>query len=292
MTIVGAGWVGGNLGRGLESLNHDVVFYDVSEEKVRELNGKGFEATTDLCEAVDGSKAVFLCVPTPNEGGGIDLSYLKSAAEDLGPRLAGRGDFPVVTVKSTVVPGTTEGLVTPVLEEGSGGEAGVDFGVCMNPEFMTEISDSWIDDEQFERDFFSEDRIVIGELDSESGDVLVDLYGQLDVPVVRTDLKTAEMIKYACNCFLSTKISYWNEIFRICENLGIDSDLVASTAGMDPRIGKYGTVHGKAFGGKCLPKDLRAFIDFVEEEVGEEPELLKAVEDINKYMEEKFGVRE
>ena len=98
------------------------------------------------------------------------------------------------------------------------------------------------------------------------------------------------MIKYASNCMLATKISYWNEIFLICKELGIDSRAVANIAGLDPRIGKYGTVHGKAFGGKCLPKDLKAFIAFARKY--REPKLLKAVDEINEEMRERYGVRE
>lgn len=289
--IIGAGWVGKNLGRGLSKLGHEIIFYDISEKKIQELKKEGFNATSNLGKASKNAKIFFFCVPTPNKEGKIDLGYLKSGVELLAPHLPKAKNFPVVTVKSTVVPTTTENNVIPLLEEGSEKLAGSDFGVCMNPEFMTEISDSWADDNKYSRDFFSEDRIVIGEYDPRSGDVIEKLYRELDVPKVRTDLKTAEMIKYACNCMLSTKISYWNEIFLICEELGIDSDTVAKAAAMDDRIGDYGIVHGKAFGGKCLPKDLRAFINFAEE-IGKEPELLKAVEKINKFMKKKYGVRE
>lgn len=291
ITIIGSGWVGGNVGRGLHKLGHEVTFHDVSQDKIEELKENGFDATPDLGEAVQGSKVSFLCVPTPNENGSIVLGHLEEAAKNLSFHISKMDHFPVVAVKSTVVPGTTENLVLPALENGSGLEAGKGFGVCMNPEFMTEISDTWAD-EEYERDFFSEDKVVVGENCSEAGDVLEELYGELKASIVRTDLKTAEMIKYACNCMLATKISYWNEIFQICEEIGIDSDEVAKTAAMDPRIGEYGTVHGKAFGGKCLPKDLRALIDFVEKKVEKEPDLLKAVENINRYMTKNYGVRE
>lgn len=292
VAIVGSGWVGGNLGRGLQELGHDVSFHDRSKERVEELEKNGFNATSDLEQAVRGCKISFLCVPTPTNEGKIDLNYLDKASRNLSSHMNEMADFPVVTIKSTVVPGTTERIVIPKLEEGSSDEAGEDFGVCMNPEFMTEISSTWTEDESYERNFFSEDKTVIGEHSSRAGDVLERLYEGLDSPVVRTDLRTAEMIKYACNCMLSTKISYWNQIFLLCEKLGIDSDEVAETAAMDPRIGEYGTVHGKAFGGKCLPKDLRALIAFAEEELGKEPELLKAVEDINDHMADEYGVRE
>jgi len=160
----------------------------------------------------------------------------------------------------------------------------------MNPEFLTEIESSWTDDRGYKKDFFTEDRIVIGEYDKRSGDALEEIYKPLNKPIFRTDLKTAEMIKYASNCMLATKISFWNEVFLICKNLGIDSQEVADIVALDSRIGKYGTVHGKAFGGKCLPKDLKAFVSFAERY--HEPKLLKAVDDINEEMKKKYGVRE
>lgn len=196
-----------------------------------------------------------------------------------------------MVVKSTVIPTTTKELVIPILEKVSGKEVGKEIGVCMNPEFMTEISDTWTEEEDFEKGF-SSDRIVVGEYDEKSGEKLEKIYKELGVPIVRTTLRGAEMIKYASNCVLATKISYWNEIFRICKELGIDSERVAQTVAMDSRIGKYGTVHGMAFGSKCLPKDLRALITFSREELGHDPELLKAVENINEFMAEEYGVRE
>lgn len=142
----------------------------------------------------------------------------------------------------------------PIVEQSSGksmrrGE----IGICMNPEFLTEISGSWSTEESMKKDFFSEDRIVI------------------DV--------------------LATKISYWNEIFLICDALGIASQVVADIVARDPRIGRYGTIHGKAFGGKYLPKDLKAFITFAQSHA-QEAKVLKAVDELNELMKEKYGVRE
>jgi len=119
---------------------------------------------------------------------------------------------------------------------------------------------------------------------------LEELYKPLRKPIFRTNLKTAEMIKYASNCMLATKISYWNEIFLICKELGINSQTVTDIVGLDSRIGKYGTIHGKAFGGKCLPKDLKAFIHFAEKY--RKIELLRAVDEINEELKENYGVRE
>ena len=117
------------------------------------------------------------------------------------------------------------------------------------------------------------------------------MYRPLDKKIFRTDLKTAELLKYASNCCLASRISYWNELFFICQKSGIDSNFVAKIVGMDKRIGKYGTIHGSAFGGKCLPKDLEAFVTF-SKEIGHEPELLIAVHKINERMKKERGVRE
>jgi len=194
-----------------------------------------------------------------------------------------------VVIKSTVLPTTTERIVIPLLAN-SGKKLGEELGLCVNPEFLTESASTWADDECYHRDFFTEDRIVIGEYDEKSGDILEQLYKPLGKPIFRTDMKTAEMIKYAANCMLATKISFWNEILLICQKLGIDSRQVADIAALDPRIGKYGSVHGKAFGGKCLPKDLEAFVSFAQDY--HTPPLLAAVKQINDYMAENYGVRE
>lgn len=290
VSILGGGWVGELIGRGLRELGNSVVFYDVSGEKVRELEESGLNATGKLEEAVDASDISFICVPTLTKEKRINVEHLEAVTKALASCLRDKKGYHVVVVKSTVVPRTTENVVIPLLES-SGKRVGEEVGVCVNPEFLTEIHRSWTDNETFKRDFFNQERVVIGELDKKSGDTIEELYKSLDVPIVRTDLKTAEMIKYACNCALTSRISYWNEIFHICQKLGIDSNLVAEVAAMDERIGKYGTVHGKAFGGKCLQKDLRAFITFSEER-GCEPKLLKAVEEVNERIKRERGVRE
>lgn len=292
ISIIGGGWVGENVGRGLLELDNEVVFYDKAEERVKELNQDGLNATSDLDEAVEKTEISFLCVPTPTRNGKIELEHIRSATKELSNSLKNSEDYHLIVVKSTVVPGTTEKEVIPVLKEESGKELGEELGVCMNPEFMTEISGSWSEDEKHERNFFSEDRIVIGESDEKSGEKLEKIYEPLGSPIFRVDLKTAEMIKYAANCALASKISYWNEIFRICNRLEIDSDEVAEIVSLDPRIGEYGTVHGKAFGGKCLPKDLQALIDFSKDSLNYDPPMLEAIHQINRFMAEEHGIRE
>ena len=285
ISIIGSGFVGTALGKGLIELGNEVIFYDVVDK-----NLPNFTFTKDINHAIEKSGVSFVCVPTPTTNEGIDLSYIKEAAKNIGIALANKEGYHVVVVKSTGVSGTTEDVVIPLLEKYSGKKAGSEIGACINPEFLTEISGTWSKVEGTKKDFFTEDRIVIGEYDKKSGDVLEELYKPLKKPIFRTDLRTAELIKYASNCILAMKISYWNEIFLICKELSIDSQEVANIVGLDPRIGRYGTVHGKAFGGKCLPKDLKAFISFAKKY--RDVRLLKAVDEINEEIKEKYGVRE
>lgn len=284
ISIIGSGWVGTAIGEGFTEMGYAVIFYDIVDKQLPNF-------TKDMNYAIENSNVSFICVPTPTTNEGIDLSYVKEATKNIGTALASKDAYHLVVVKSTVVPRTTEEVVIPLLEKYSKKRVSEgEMGVCMNPEFLTEISETWSKDGGYKRDFSTEDRIVIGEYNKKSGDILEDIYKPLNKPIFRTDLKTAEMIKYASNCMLATKISYWNEIFFICRELSVDSHVVADIVGIDPRIGKYGTVHGEAFGGKCLPKDLKALISFSEEY--RKTKLLKAVDDVNEEMKVKYGVRE
>jgi UDPglucose 6-dehydrogenase len=292
ISIIGSGMVGENVGKGLIEIGQNVIFFDVDNEKVRKLKASGYNAVEKLKTAVLASSISYFCVPTPaTEKGKIDLSYIKEVAKKTGRILRKKQDYHLIVVKSTVLPMTTENVIIPLLEKHSGKKVGKDFGVCCNPEFLTEIHNSWTKDKSFVRGFFNEPFIVIGGFDKQSGDILAEVYGSLEPPIVRIDLRTAEMLKYAFNCALATRISYWNEIFLVCRKLGIDSNEVASIASKDPRIGKYGMVHKMAFGGKCLPKDLSALVTFCKQ-IRHNPKLLEAVLDINWEIANEFGIRE
>jgi UDPglucose 6-dehydrogenase len=291
ISILGSGVVGTVVGLGLIKLGNEVVFCDVERKRIEMLRDMGLTATSTLKDAITASKVSFICVPTPVTSEGMDLSFVENVVRDLAQSLKGKRGYYLVVVKSTVVPKTTENAVIPLLEEISGKRVGGQVGVCVNPEFLTESQSTWTESEEFSRGFFNEDRVVIGESDAKAGDFLETIYRGLNTPIIRTDLRTAEFIKFACNCALANRISYWNEMFYICQSLRIDSKVVAQTAAMDKRIGKYGTVHGKAFGGKCLPKDLRAIIKF-SENLGYEPKLLKAAEEVNERIRADRGVRE
>jgi len=281
ISIIGSGWIGTSIGKGFSTLGYKVIFYDITDKDLPNF-------TKNITYAVENSDFSFICVPTPTINKHTNLSYIKEASKNVGKVLATHNKYHVVVVKSTVVPGTTEKVIIPIIEKYANKKV-ENFGICVSPEFLTRNEGLWSSEFCMKRDFFNEDRIIFGEVDRRAGDALEKLYEPLNKPIFRTDLKTAEMIKYASNCMLATKISYWNEIFLICKELNIDSEFVANVVGLDSRIGKYGTVHGKAFGGPCLPKDLKAFIHFAEKY--HEPKLLKAVECINEEMKKKYGVR-
>ena len=273
ISIIGSGVVGQATGRGLAHYGNDVVFNDVDKNKLSYLSNKGYKITKSVFDAVFHSDIVFVCVPTPTTNGQIDLSFIKSITVDLAKALKKAQKYTVLTFKSTILPQTTRTIIVPKLEKVSGLKAGKDFGVCMNPEFLTELNPL--------EDFLNPSRIVIGEFDEKSGDILEQLYSSFKKPIIRTDLDTAEMIKYVSNLFLASKISIFNEFYMVCNILGIDAQLVSEAASLDSRIGKYGTRGGKPFGGMCFPKDLGAFLAFAKSK-GLPSKILDAVAQVNK----------
>ena len=291
--VVGAGYVGLATAVMFGKLGHEVSVAEVDVSRVKSVNsGKvpfyeppleselarlvrsgTLRATADTTSSVRDSKFVFICVQTPPlPSGRIDIRPVKKAARDVAKGLRASADYKVVVMKSTVVPGTTDSVVRSLVEESSGKEAGRDFGLCMNPEFLQEGSAL--------KDSMEPSRVVVGSLDKRSGDLLMRLYSPIKAEKVRTDLRTAEMIKYASNVFLATKISYANEIADICVRVGIDSEVVLRAAGMDPRIGPLFLKPGLGFGGSCLPKDVKALKDRAREE-GYNSKLLAALLAIN-----------
>ncbi len=220
----------------------------------------------------------FICVGTPsNSDGSIDLQYIESASREIGQALRQKAGYHLVVIKSTVIPGTTCGPIKNLLEQESGKVCGADFGLCMNPEFLRQGF-------AFEGTF-RPDRLVIGEYDTKSGDVLENVYKTFysKMPTtIRTTLSTAELIKYASNSLLATRISYINMIANICENIpDTDVRVVASAMGLDRRIGPLFLDAGLGYGGSCFPKDIKALIASART-FGYEPELLQSVENVNK----------
>lgn len=307
ISIIGTGYVGLVTGVCLAEKGHSAVCVDVDPGKIETINrrkspffekglddllarnlGTRFRATTALREAILGTDVTMVAVGTPFDGQSIDLSFIRNVSEEIGSALRDKPSYHLVVVKSTVVPGTTDGVVLPLLERVSGKKAGPDFGVGMNPEFLTE--GEAIDD------FMFPDRIVLGGIDERSIGVLEDIYAPFpDVEKIRTNNKTAEMIKYASNALLATAISFSNEIGNLCATLG-DIDVMDVMRGV--HLSKYVTVTlpdgkriapsiqgflaaGCGFGGSCLPKDVKALIVHGEG-AGVPMTLLNAVISINR----------
>ncbi len=288
--IIGCGYVGTVTGAGFTELGNEVIFVDIDQKKVDTLNSarspifeRGLEelivknrerlhATVDFRELLN-SNILFICVGTPSkDDGSMDLKYIKSAAADIGKALTKDANYHVVVVKSTVIPGTTEEIVKTTIESSSNKKAFSDFGIAMNPEFLRE--GNAVDD------FFNPDRIVLGVEDERSRRILERLYTPFTCPKLITTIKTAEMIKYVSNSFLATKISFANEIGNLCKTLGIDAYDVFTGVGLDQRINPSFFRAGIGFGGSCFPKDVRALI-VKAEELGENPQILKAVIKVN-----------
>ncbi len=285
VSIIGCGYVGLVTGVCLADVGHRVVCVDVDAKKVDTINAgsapiheaglpellkknicRGFSATTDLPTAVRGSDVTLIAVGTPFNGTEIDLSVVKAAAAQIGAALTDKPSYHVVVVKSTVVPGTTDTVVGPVLAESSGKACGIDIGLGMNPEFLSEG--------EAIRDFQRPDRIVLGATDARALNIMAKLYESFDAPMIRTNCRTAEMIKYTSNALLANAISFANEIGNLCRAVGgIDAlDVFRAT-----HINQYLSVKnsdgsrakaplaafyeaGCGFGGSCLPKDVAALI--------------------------------
>lgn len=273
ISIFGLGYVGTVSAGCLASEGHHVIGVDPLQAKVDLIN-KGrspiieadineiiasasaagrLRATDDSSQAIRETELSFVCVGTPSQpNGNLDLRYIRRICEQIGEALKSKSARHTVVIRSTILPGTMNNIVIPTLEEFSGKRAGIDFGVCSNPEFLREGSAV--------KDFRSPPKTVIGELDEASGGMLAQLYEKLDAPLIRTDLETAEMIKYVDNSWHALKIGFANEIGNICKSLGLDAHQVMNIFCQDRKlnISPAYLLPGFAFGGSCLPKDLRA----------------------------------
>lgn len=271
---------------------------DIDEEKINMLNGgkmpffepssqtllshvlkRNLILTKNVEKAVEGSDFSFITVGTPTSPeGNIDLRSIKSVAQDIGKALKDKTSYHVVVVKSTVVPGTVENTVKPILTQYSGGVCDLDFGLCANPEFLREGSAI--------QDILNPNRIIVGEHDRRSGDALISLYRDFykrPVDIMRTNLSNAELVKYANNSFLATKISYINTIADICEKVpGADVTTISKAIGLDYRISPHYLRAGLGYGGSCLPKDLTALISF-SKKCGCNSNLFESVETTNEH---------
>lgn len=273
ISIFGLGYVGAVSAGCLSSDGHEVIGVDPNGVKVDLINrgmspiiekdigemiaasvqAGRLRATTDVGEAVMASDLSLICVGTPSQlNGNLDLSHVRKVCEEVGTALAEKAGFHVVVARSTMLPGSMRTVVIPTLEEFSGKKSGVDFGVCNNPEFLREGTAV--------HDYYHPPKTVIGESDPLAGDTLVKLYEKMAAPLVRADVETAEMVKYADNAWHALKVAFANEIGNVCKSLGIDGLRVMEIFCQDTKLNlsPYYLKPGFAFGGSCLPKDLRA----------------------------------
>lgn len=273
ISIFGLGYVGAVSAGCLASDGHEVIGVDPNATKVDLINrgvtpiiekdigemiqktvAEGrLRATPDVARSVRESDISLICVGTPSQlNGNLDLSYVRRVCEEIGAAIKDKDEFHVVVARSTMLPGSMVSLVIPTLEEYSGKHAGVDFGVCNNPEFLREGTAVW--------DYYNPPKTVIGETDTRAGDILVKLYEKLDAPLIRTDVATAEMVKYTDNTWHALKVTFANEIGNLCKALGIDGHKVMEIFCQDTKLNlsPYYMKPGFAFGGSCLPKDVRA----------------------------------
>ena len=305
ISVMGTGYVGLVSGTCLAERGHQVTCIDIRSEVVQEINAgrppiheigldnllrsardKGMlSATTDAKTAILDSDVTLICVGTPTVDGRMDMSQIVAAAKEIGSALASKRGYHVVAVKSTVLPGTTEGPVKAAIESHSGRKVGDGWGLCMNPEFLREG--------RAVEDFRVPDRIVVGVTDSMTAEVFLNVYADFTCPKLVTTPRTAEMIKYVSNSLLATMISFSNEIGNMCSAVpGVDARLVWKGVHLDRRLtpingpvgGAAGVTeylwHGLGFGGSCFPKDVAALRSFGRT-VGEQTRMLDAVLDIN-----------
>jgi UDPglucose 6-dehydrogenase len=301
VSIVGSGYVGTTLAACLADMGNDVWNVDIDDSVVAALNdgtspihepglddlvatygGDGLRATTDY-DVIPDTDVTFVALPTPStDNGSIDLRAIEAGVDSIGEALAGMDDSHLVVVKSTVVPGTTDERLVPILESASNRAVGEDIDVAVNPEFLREGTAV--------EDFTNPDKIVLGADSAGAFDLLGELYEPViddGVSVVETGRREAELIKYGNNAFLAAKISLINDIGNICKEFGVDAYEVAEALGEDDRIGERFLRSGVGWGGSCFPKDTKALIAAARE-AGYEPAVLDAAVELNDRQPERL----
>jgi GDP-mannose 6-dehydrogenase len=285
----------------LARAGHEVVGVDVNPTKVEIINNgtspivepgisdviadvvktKKLSATTDTVHAVKTTDVSLVCVGTPSKpNGSLDLGHVRRVCEEIGAALATKNERHTIVIRSTMLPGSVESVAQPALEEASGKKAGTDFGLCVNPEFLREGTSL--------KDFYAPPFTLIGASDEQTAKIVASLYAEIDAPVFTTSIKTAEMVKYVCNCFHALKVSFGNEIGNICKALELDSHEVMNVFCADTKLNlsSYYLKPGFAFGGSCLPKDLRA-VTYKAKELDVEVPLLTAISITNRLQIER-----
>src|SRR4030081_1133943 len=293
ISVLGLGYVGTVVAGCLARAGHEVIGIDTEPRKVELVNaGKSpiiekeldqviaqqveagrLSASTEVTVAVQQSDLILVCVGTPSRSNGdIELRHVRHVCEQIGAALRAHPGAPVVVVRSTLIPGTMRELVIPTLEASSGRQAGSDFGVCVNPEFLREGTAV--------HDYLNPPKTVIGELTRASGNLLASVYAGIPAPLIRTDIETAEMVKYADNAWHALKVGFANEIGNLCKALQVDSHRVMDIFCQDTKLNLSSAYlrPGFAFGGSCLPKDLRSLLYRASEQDVKGPLLQGAVE--------------
>jgi len=294
IAVVGLGFVGLSMSSVLASKNYNVIGIDIDNQKCSDIrNGllplfepdlentlriglKKKLTISNNFSLIKNCDMIFVTVGTPQKSNGaIELSMIKKATTTIGQIIRKSKKSPIIFIKSTVVPGTAENVILPILEKKSGKKSNRDFGIISNPEFLQESNAI--------RDTKYPHAIVLGGKQSKYMKKAKMFFSKMhpNVPIVITNFQTAEMIKYANNSFLATKISFINQLSNICQNIpGTNIDDVAKIIGLDPRIGKLFLNAGPGYGGSCLPKDISALINFADK-IGVNPLLLNAVKKTN-----------
>jgi UDPglucose 6-dehydrogenase len=279
--IVGSGVVGTATGEGFLAAGHDVTFIDIARERVRQLRERGLDARTGIELTGEPASLILLTLPTPNDGHRYDLSAFTAGTAAVGRALADAQAHHTVVVRSTVPPGTTEGLVRSVLEEHSGRTAGEGFGLASNPEFLRAASAA--------EDFAHPWMTVIASRDPQTVERLRALLAPFGGEMrTFTDPAEAEFVKSAHNIFNATKISFWNEMWLVAQKLGLDLDPIAATVARSAEGSinpQYGIRGGAPYGGVCLPKDTQGFLGFADG-IGVDMPLLSAVVETNDRLAE------
>jgi len=301
ISIFGIGYVGCVSAACFAHAGHDVIGVDVNPTKVDIINsGKSpivepqmneliqdvvktgkLKATTDSVMAVRTSDISLVCVGTPSKpNGSLDLGHVERVCQQIGAALATKTERHTIVIRSTMLPGSIESVVKPALEGSSRKKAGKDFGVCVNPEFLREGTSV--------QDFYAPPFTLIGADDDETANAVRSLYSNIDAPTFITATKTAEMVKYVCNCFHALKVSFANEIGNICKALELDSHEVMKVFCADTKLNlsPYYLKPGFAFGGSCLPKDLRA-VSYKAKELDVDVPVLSAISVTNRLQVEK-----
>src|SRR4026207_2399539 len=291
ISIFGIGYVGCVSAACFARAGHEVVGVDVNPTKVEIINsgaspivepgiseliaevvkeGK-LSATTDTANAVRTTDISLVCVGTPSKpNGSLDLGHVRRVCEQIGEALADKSERHTIVIRSTMLPGSIESVAQPAIESASGKEAGKDFGLAVNPEFLREGTSL--------KDFYAPPFTLIGTDEEQTAAVVSGLYSGIDAPIFTTSTRTAEMVKYVCNCFHALKVSFANEIGNICKALELDSHEVMNVFCADTKLNlsPYYLKPGFAFGGSCLPKDLRA-INYKAKELDVEVPVLPAI---------------